>query len=283
MPKSSARKKLQNLDKLIEEILQDGGDPRGTTVTLYSASGGLGCSSTAHNLALWIAMIIQTRFEMHEKPARQPRILLLDGNLAGGSLALSREGQFEPHSLQLLEKMQPGWPENFQDLQANTIQSSQVSRLDILPASIHPEDLSLWSLGDCQNLLGLLQKHYDWIIIDGGGDFMRQDTQTWLQQSDWILWLLAGDLDVLVRNSVHYYSLRRKEAAVILLALQDHRETIDLDRSLPELFPGVQGVLSLPRSEDAVFEANHHKPQTCFRDPRYTRAIEDTVQAITRK
>lgn len=218
--------------------------------TVYSPSGGVGKSSTAMNLAALIAAVGETMASSQGagNKARTPRVLVLDGDIVQGSLALRLTGDIVPsiHTLQLYiddrneagYEGQSAWPRFYSREGQNLPPDEKVMQdfvhwhtslpnLNLLAAPEQPD--LFWDFGpdEYRDILRMLSSFYDVIIIDTGTDLVLESQRAWLAHANEVFIITAPENDRLYNASkaVQYMMHERPHP-------QDHS---DNPRKLPPL------------------------------------------------
>ena len=186
-------------------------------VTIYSPSGGVGKSSTAMNMAVYIAAVAETMARKKRErgdsgEVRVPRILAIDGDIAMGSLALRLTGKLEPniHDLQLYidERKDQGfaesdaWPSSYdnppvgeESMNKFVHWPDKLPNFNLLAAPKEPD--LFWDFGpeEYKGILTMLGKFYDVIIIDAGTDLILESQRAWLQHANEVFLITSPEID----------------------------------------------------------------------------------------
>ena len=191
---------------------------RGTPLigTVYSPSGGVGKSSTAMNLAVYIASVAAEVARKKQKSSgeevRVPRVLVLDGDIVQGSLALRLKGELTPsiHTLQLYidDRRAAGfdadkaWPQVYEgpppgekSMRDFVMWPEAIPNLNVLAAPQEPDLFYDFGAGDYRDLLRMLGRFYDVIIIDSGTDVVLESQRAWLAHANEVFMITAPEVD----------------------------------------------------------------------------------------
>jgi MinD-like ATPase involved in chromosome partitioning or flagellar assembly len=208
----SGKKQKLKLDRLPFDSLV-AGTP--LIATIFSPSGGVGKSSTAMNLAVYIAAIADAmakQVSTTDQPARVPRVLLLDGDVVQGSLALRLKHEVTPsmHTLMLYldDRFEAGfvgadrWPRVYSDavpgersMRDFVMWPETLPNLNLLAAPDDPDLFYDFGPKEYREILQLLSKYYDVIIIDAGTEIVMESNRAWLQHANEVFLITAPEID----------------------------------------------------------------------------------------
>jgi MinD-like ATPase involved in chromosome partitioning or flagellar assembly len=160
-------------------------------ISVTSPKGGSGKSSTAMNLAALIAsnarLWYKDQLSKKNTNARLPRILVFDGDIGGGTLAIRTAGVEEPNVIDLINDLDAGQvPQTFEDLKREYLlvrDEEELNNLAILAAPADPDAVEDLKTNDYGTLMNLLREFYDVIIIDTGIEMYANFNKFWAQSA----------------------------------------------------------------------------------------------------
>ena len=212
---------------------------------IYSPSGGVGKSSTAMNLGAYCAAVAKAMVDSGKLPeGRAPRILVLDGDVVQGSLALRLTGEIRPsmHTLQLYKDSREdagftgenAWPKVYaredaapgeKAMQHFVMWNDQYPNLNLLAAPDSPDKFFDFGPAEYHQMLQFLGSFYDVIILDCGTELVMESQRAWLAHAHQVFMITAPMVDRLynAQKAARYMVKRRPHP-------QDQREE-------PELLP----------------------------------------------
>jgi MinD-like ATPase involved in chromosome partitioning or flagellar assembly len=255
------------------EVIQKGKPVIGT---VFSPSGGVGKSSMAMNLAAYIALEAERQAEEERKKrgteVATPRVLVVDGDIVHGSLALRLAGRLSPSLQTLTDYIEQRHEEGFRDSQAwppafnNAEPPAQPLRdfvmwhdslpnLNLLAAPETPN--AFWGFRPAQyrEILTMLARFYRVIIIDSGTEIVMNSQRSWLAFASHIFLLTAPDIDR-IHNASKAADIithpqpdprdpsRMSDALVkdsnmsLVMTRYDADTGIDPDKAIADYFPG---------------------------------------------
>lgn len=174
----------------------------GVLVVFVSAKGGTGTSSLCANIGMNLSRLMT-----------RSTVALVDLVLPIGSLALIT-GIHEPFNIvevsqQLPEKITPEY-----------FRKNLISPLDwlfhLLPGSPDPEAASSFMVENTHNIIQILRKTYDYVMVDLGRSFSRISLPI-IQEADCIVLVLSNDFSsvTLTKRTIDYLSQQRIDPARI--------------------------------------------------------------------
>lgn len=192
--------------------------PTGTPVigTFYSPSGGVGKSSQAMNLAVLIAAIGQAmaakKRERGAQDVRIPRVLLIDGDVVHGSLAMRLRGKLKPSMHDLLLYVEDredagftgenAWPTVYDNappgekaMRDFVLWHKQVPNMNVLAAPDVPDLFYDFGPQEYRNMLRMLARFYDVILIDAGTDIVLESQRAWLAHAHQVFLVTSPEID----------------------------------------------------------------------------------------
>jgi MinD-like ATPase involved in chromosome partitioning or flagellar assembly len=191
---------------------------RGTPLigTIYSPSGGVGKSSTAMNLAAYIAntaaIMAKKKMDKGEEGVRVPRVVVVDGDLVRGSLSLRLAFRVSPSIHDLMTYLderedqgirgQDRWPTHYDDappgeksMRDFVMWRTDMPNLNLLAAPEEPDLFYDFGEAEYREILQLLGKFYDVIIIDSGTEIIMDSQRSWLQHAHEVFLITAPEVD----------------------------------------------------------------------------------------
>lgn len=181
--RSGGRVKLPRLEfSAIEE-----NDP--LVIAVFSPKGGAGKSTTSVNLS---ALMAASGAAAAGKGQPAPRVLVLDGDIANGNLAIRVANKLDPNLLELIMWMdRNGEPQAYlpeeagggAGMQEFVLYHNDLPNLNILAAPDNAEAFDDFTVEDYERIIKLLGRFYDVIVIDCGTEIVMQSNQTWLRHA----------------------------------------------------------------------------------------------------
>jgi MinD-like ATPase involved in chromosome partitioning or flagellar assembly len=175
-------------------------------LSVTSPKGGVGKSTTSANLAAYFSKAA----ELSER--KDVRVLLVDGDVANGNLALKVAHRLEPNMLDLLEHMdkvieQNGTLDSYQrDVAPFVLGHPKISNLDILAAPDNPDVIGQIEHEDLQYLMQIFARFYQIIIFDTGTQIVEHTNCAWLAFSSQVYLMVEPELACL--QSTREYAMR---------------------------------------------------------------------------
>lgn len=185
--------------------------------TVFSPSGGVGKSSMAMNLAVYIATQAAEQAEEYRvkggfDKVHVPRVLVLDGDIVHGSLALRLTRRTTPNLAELAkyidEREQQGyreadaWPPKYNAAEPPqkpfsefVMMHNDLPNLNLLAAPEKPDLFWGFKPKQYRDVLRMLARWYSVIIIDSGTEIVMQSQRAWLSHANHVFLLTAPDID----------------------------------------------------------------------------------------
>lgn len=185
--------------------------------TVFSPSGGVGKSSMAMNLAAYIATQAAHQAEEYRvkggfDKVHVPRVLVLDGDIVHGSLALRLTGRTSPNLAELAkyidDREQDGhreadaWPPKYNKADPPQkpfadfiMMHNDLPNLNLLAAPEKPDLFWGFKPKQYRDILRMLARWYSVIIIDSGTEIVMQSQRAWLSHANHVFLLTAPDID----------------------------------------------------------------------------------------
>lgn len=167
------------------------GDP--LVMAVFSPKGGAGKSTTSVNMG---ALLAASGAATAGKDQEPPRILVMDGDIANGNLAIRVANTLEPNLLDLIEWMDANGDLTEYDnehasasMRDFVLWHEDLPNLNILAAPDNPEAFEDFDVADFERILNMVGKFYDVIIIDCGTEVVMRSNQTWLRHSNQVFLL----------------------------------------------------------------------------------------------
>ncbi len=189
------------------------GDP--LIVTFTSPKGGSGKSTTAANYAAYVA-------ESARRGGLESsvRVLLVDGDVANGILALRLAKRIEPNMLDLLNHMDKVRAEEGRelsdfrtDIAPFVLAPEGLPNLDVLAAPDNPEVLDQITQQDLEQLRDLFARHYQVIVFDAGTQITEHTNCAWMYFARQVFLMVEPELTCLHKAGV--YVERAKDADLL--------------------------------------------------------------------
>jgi MinD-like ATPase involved in chromosome partitioning or flagellar assembly len=298
---------------------------RGTPVigTVFSPSGGVGKTSTAMNLAAYIASIGQAmakkKEERGETDVRVPRVLVLDGDMVQGSLALRLKGETEPsiHDLILYldDRGEQGmvgtdrWPAYYEQAPAGekamrefVMWRTDMPNLNLLAAPEEPDLFYDFGAEEYREILQLLGRFYDIIIIDAGTEIVMESQRSWLAHSNEVFMITAPEVDRIYNaaKAARYIAKSRphpkdnspeatklpplatREKLSIVMTRYDADSGIDPEKAVAEYFSWIpeEQRFFVPDVSHDMLLANNRGDFLVLNDPEYAKVIGQLAQHL---
>jgi len=292
--------------------------------TFYSPSGGTGKTSQAMNTGALIAAVAQKiadkRRKAGQENVRVPRVLLLDGDLAHGSLDIRLKGRSGPsiHTLLLYLdqredagfKGEAAYPRYYDNappgekaMRDFVIWNNALPNLNVLAAPDRPDKFHDFGPLELRNILRLLGQHYDVIIIDAGTDVVLETQRAWLQAANMVFMVTSPDIDRLFNaaQTARYMAraqrhpadfsenpqtlpplvTREKLSVVVTRADADAGFDID-DVVLNKLFPWLEKrqYFRIPDLSAEMLRANNQSEFLVLQNQEYAKEIMKIAQLL---
>jgi MinD-like ATPase involved in chromosome partitioning or flagellar assembly len=152
------------------------------------------------------------RIQRGEPNVRVPRVLLLDGDIVTGSLAMRLTGKVEPsiHTLMLYldDRELEGfaghdrWPNVYDDappgekaMRDFVMWPEILPNLNLLAAPDEPDLFFDFGPKEYREVLQLLSRFYDVIIIDSGTEIIMESNRAWLAHANEVFLVTAPEVD----------------------------------------------------------------------------------------
>lgn len=298
---------------------------RGTPLigTVYSPSGGVGKSSTAMNLAIYIAAIADTmsrkKRERGDENVRTPRVLILDGDIGMGSLALRLKGELTPsiHTLQLYidDRESAGftgdmaWPQVYENAPAGekamrdfVMWPEILPNLNLLAAPEEPDLFYDFGPAEFRNILRMLGRFYDVIIIDAGIDVVLESQRAWLAHAHEVFLITSPEIDRVYNASkaARYIAKARphpqdqspnpqklpplatREKISVVMTRYDADSGLDPEGVIDELFPWLEDhqKFFIPDVSADMLRANNQGKFLVLKNAIYAKVIGEMAQHL---
>lgn len=244
----------------------------------FSPSGGVGKSSSAVNFAVQCAKAAEQQAAEQQRKGiaveRLPRILVIDGDVVHGSLALRLAGRLTPSMFDLFETLderkaalgldtrQPNrgaWVKSYENAQNGEASirdfmlfHESIPNLDLLAAPDDPDMFYELKAQDYHEMLAMLANFYDIIVIDSGTEVVMPSTRTWLAHAHAVMLLTSPDIDRL-HNA-------KKQARIITTQRPDPSDRSENPRLLDPLVTRDKIAVTLVKADLAV-EAGLDSPE----------------------
>ncbi len=172
-------------------------------IAVTSPKGGVGKSTTAVNLGAYIARVGQMMASKGKtQNAEPPRVLVLDGDVANGNLAIRVADRLKPNLLNLLTHMDdyPGEPSIYEGAIGGgkaminfVLFHEDLPNLNILAAPDNPDVFYDLREEDYSNIITLLGRFYDVIVIDSGTEVVMESNRSWLKNAHQVFLLTVPE------------------------------------------------------------------------------------------
>lgn len=213
---------------------------RPLVVSFTSPKGGVAKSTTAANYAAYIAKAAEL-----SGVADKVRVLLVDGDVANGNLALRVAQRLKPNLLDMVIHMDElhkagAQMDNFQrDISPFVLGHPKISNLDILAAPENPEVISQLTQPDLDALMTCWAQMYNVVVFDTGTQINEFTNCAWLNYSSQVYLMTEPELACL--NSTLEYTKRARKVNLItpdVCRIICVRADMDIDGLSPEEFVG---------------------------------------------
>jgi MinD-like ATPase involved in chromosome partitioning or flagellar assembly len=236
----------------------------------FSPSGGVGKSSSAVNYAVQCAKAAEQQAAEQQRKGiaveRIPRILVVDGDVVHGSLALRLAGRLTPSMFDLFEALderkaalnidsrepnKAAWITNYEHSQTGEpavrdfmLFHESIPNLDLLAAPDDPDMFYELKAQDYHEMLAMLSRFYDMIVIDSGTEVVMPSTRTWLAHAHAVMLLTSPDIDRL-HNA-------KKQARIITTQRPDPADRSSNPRLLDPLVTRDKIAVTLVKADLAI-------------------------------
>jgi len=175
---------------------------RPLVISVFSPKGGVGKSTTAANLAAYIAKAAEQSGE-----AENCRVLLVDGDVANGNLALRVAKTLQPNMLDMinhvdkLKENRMNLDDWERDIGPWVLAHPRISNLDILAAPDNPEVLSDLVQSDLDTLMRAFAQFYQVIIYDCGTQLTEWTNCAWLNYASQVYLMVEPEIACLASTA----------------------------------------------------------------------------------
>ena len=247
-------------------------------------------------------------------------VLVLDGDIAQGSLALRLKGEVSPsiHTLQLYldDRIAQGfegenaWPSVYENappgekaMRDFVMWNQKVTNLDLLAAPEEPDFFFDFGPGGYRDILRLLSRFYDVIIIDSGTEIIQESQRAWLQHAHEVFIITAPEIDrmynaskatrYIARKRPHPQDTRENAPKMPALATKEKLSLVvtraDADSGLdvkgeviPELFPWFDDSQKfyVPDVSQDMLRANNSGEFLVLNNPEYAEIISSLAEKL---
>jgi len=284
------------LDKLPFDMVQPGSS---LIITVTSPKGGVGKSTTSLAMGAYMAETGRTMFEKGEI-SRMPRVLVFDGDVANGNLAIRVANKMSPNLYDLIEYCDrtgaaPAVYTSDDMSEAAmldfVLHHASIPNLNIMAAPENPEAFNDYTVEDYERVLAILQSFYDIIIIDSGTEVVMPSNQVWLRYAHQVFLLTVPERAAL--NSAGKYARlvtrAAKDRPVLVTADKFNIVMMQADADLG-FKPEYAISTTFPwASQDHVFyfadfyreaaRANNRQSFLSLEDPAYSKEISKLLKA----
>lgn len=177
-------------------------------VTFTSPKGGVGKSTTAANYAGYMAMAAHL-----SGLGDQVRVLLVDGDVANGNVALRVAQKLSPNMVDLLDHMdnvRKSDPsvEYLQDYQRDIkpwmlSPVANIPNLDVLAAPENPDVINVINQSDLEFLMRTFAHHYQVVVFDSGTQIIEHTNMAWMYFSDQVYCMVEPEIACLQMTAEH--------------------------------------------------------------------------------
>ncbi|MGI5860348.1 MAG: AAA family ATPase [Tepidanaerobacteraceae bacterium] len=173
------KKRSSLLYNLKMEDISPSEKPQGQIITLFSTKGGVGKTTLATNLAVYLAA------------EEKKKVVILDFDLISGDVAILLNISIKSTIADLVLES-----ETFDFTLVNSFIVPHMSGAFLLPAPLTPEQAELVHAQQVEQILEILKESFDYVIIDTAPTY-NDITLKVLETSDRILLVLNQDLTTL--------------------------------------------------------------------------------------
>ena len=187
---------------------------RPLVVSFTSPKGGVAKSTTAANYAAYIAKAAEL-----SGVSDQVRVLLVDGDVANGNLALRVAQRLKPNLLDMvvhmdeLHKAGAQMTDFERDISPFVLGHPKISNLDILAAPENPEVIAQLRQEDLDELMSCWAQMYNVVVFDTGTQINEFTNCAWLRYSSQVYLMTEPELACL--NSTLEYTKRAQKVNLI--------------------------------------------------------------------
>jgi Flp pilus assembly CpaE family ATPase len=185
---------------------------RPLVVAYTSPKGGVAKSTTAANYAAYIAKAAEL-----SNAGDSVRVLLVDGDVANGNLALRVSKRLSPNMLDMINHMDQlnGAPmDNWQrDIGPFVLAHPKIANLDVLAAPDNPNVIDQIHQSDLDTLMKSWAQFYQVVVFDTGTQITEFTNCAWLNYSSQVYLMVEPELACL--NSTSEYAKRSRSFGLL--------------------------------------------------------------------
>lgn len=208
---SKAANKAKHIDPSFPAIKTQFTPGRPLIISFTSSKGGVGKSTTATSVAAYITKAAEASEQQDLK------VLLVDGDIVNGNLALRVLGKIEPNLLDLLNHMDEvqrhggELGEYEQDIGRFMLDYPKLANLDILAAPDNPDVIKQIEQDDLDYLMERFARFYDVIIFDTGTQLTDNTNCAWLNYSQQVYFMAEPEISCLQATAEYVKRARRSQ------------------------------------------------------------------------
>lgn len=216
---------------------------RPLVITFTSPKGGVAKSTTAASMAGYLA-------KSGELSGNPVRVLLVDGDVANGNLALRVAKTLRPNMLDMLQNVDnvkasgQQWGTDFaRDIAPFVLVDERVPNLALLAAPENASVINEITQQDLEDMVGAFARFYDVIIFDSGTQIVEHTNCAWLAFASQVYLMMEPEISCLhqtaeyAARAVGLNLLTEDRFRSVMIRADMDLEGMDPQKVIAEMFP----------------------------------------------